>query len=121
MDISAKLPLDQDRQIGLTIRRLRQGKRMSQTALAERASVTFQQIQKYEKGVNRVSAGRLVQIAAALDVTVADLFGNDAAEGPAGLSREAMKLAVAYDRLQPMHRQAIDGLVKTLAKSESGK
>ena len=43
---------------------------MSQTALAERIGITFQQIQKYEKGTNRVGASRLMQIAEALDVPI---------------------------------------------------
>lgn len=46
---------------------------MSQTALAERIGVTFQQVQKYEKGANRIGITRLTQIAGALDTTV-DFF-----------------------------------------------
>ena len=53
-------------------------KRLSQTALADELSVTFQQVQKYERGVNRVGAGRLTKIAQVLGVPVSTLFGaND--------------------------------------------
>jgi transcriptional regulator with XRE-family HTH domain len=52
---------------------------MSQTVLAEQLGVTFQQVQKYEKGVNRVGAGRLTKIAAALGVPVSELLGDDGA------------------------------------------
>ena len=49
---------------------------MSQQALAEAAGVTFQQIQKYERGANRVSASMLARIAGALDAPVAEMFGE---------------------------------------------
>lgn len=57
---------------------------MSQTVLAESVGVTFQQIQKYENGTNRVGSSRLVKIAAALQVPVASLFDNaiHTADGP---------------------------------------
>src|SRR5215472_15316963 len=47
---------------------------MSQSTLAQHVGVTFQQIQKYEKGLNRVGASRLAQIAAALQVPIPSLF-----------------------------------------------
>jgi|SRR5215218_7129790 len=47
---------------------------MSQTDLAAAIGVTFQQVQKYEKGANRLGAGRLSQIASALDMPVASFF-----------------------------------------------
>ncbi len=60
--------------VGSNIRAVRLRKGMSQVVLAEHIGVTFQQVQKYENGQNRVSAGRLTQIAAALDVSVIGLF-----------------------------------------------
>jgi transcriptional regulator with XRE-family HTH domain len=65
---------DVDAYVGHRIRALRIAKDMSQTALAERLGLTFQQVQKYEKGINRVVAGRLAAIAAILDVEVAALY-----------------------------------------------
>jgi transcriptional regulator with XRE-family HTH domain len=50
---------------------------LSQTELAEHLGVTFQQVQKYEKGVNRVGAGRLTKIAKALRIPVTNLLGTD--------------------------------------------
>jgi transcriptional regulator with XRE-family HTH domain len=64
-----------DRQIGQRIRAFRMAQNMSQTELGRRMGVTFQQIQKYEKGLNRVGGGRIKKLAAALDVSVAALFG----------------------------------------------
>jgi transcriptional regulator with XRE-family HTH domain len=56
---------------------LRQEIRMSQTDLAEQLGVTFQQVQKYEKGMNRVGAGRLTKMANVLGVPVTKLLGQD--------------------------------------------
>ena len=64
-----------DVEVGQRIRARRMAKGMSQTELGNMLGVTFQQVQKYEKGVNRVGAGRLVRVAEALDVTVSFFFG----------------------------------------------
>jgi transcriptional regulator with XRE-family HTH domain len=62
--------------VGARIRLLRKVRGLSQQALAEAAGVTFQQIQKYERGSNRVSASMLARIATALDIPVAEMFGE---------------------------------------------
>ena len=59
--------------IGQRIRERRRSVGMSQAALAEATGVTFQQIQKYERGANRISFSRLVQIAEALGCPIGDL------------------------------------------------
>ena len=64
-----------DVEVGQRIRARRMAKGMSQTDLGDLLGVTFQQVQKYEKGVNRVGAGRLVRVADALDVPVSFFFG----------------------------------------------
>jgi transcriptional regulator with XRE-family HTH domain len=66
--------------VGARIRLRRRMLGMSQSHLAEGLGITFQQVQKYERGANRVSASMLVKIAAALDTTVAALIGEDGAE-----------------------------------------
>src|SRR6202163_4796700 len=63
-----------DRSVGRRIRILRVGRGLSQTALASELGLTFQQLQKYEKGTNRVSASRLHDIAQILGVEVASFF-----------------------------------------------
>ena len=60
----------EDIEIGRKIRALRLERGLSQSGLAEGIGLTFQQVQKYEKGTNRVSAGRLQQIAELLNVPV---------------------------------------------------
>ena len=62
--------------IGGRIRTRREELRITQAQLAAGAGVTFQQIQKYERGVNRVSAARLLQIASVLKSTGAALLGE---------------------------------------------
>ena len=63
-------PSDIDRIVSERILARRNELDMSQPELAERVGVTFQQVQKYENGKNRVSAGRLYEIAKALGVTI---------------------------------------------------
>src|SRR6266850_2384042 len=63
-----------DAVVGHDIRVQRLAKSMSQSALADAIGIAFQQVQKYEQGVNRVGAGRLVRVAAALDVPVMTLL-----------------------------------------------
>ena len=65
-----------DIRVGERIREIRLLREMTQTELAKKVGVRFQQVQKYEAGINRVSASRLFMIAEALDVEVADLFGD---------------------------------------------
>ncbi len=63
-----------DRRIGQRVRSRRLEISMSQERLAELLGVTFQQVQKYEKGVNRIAASRLFDIAASLNMPVARFF-----------------------------------------------
>ncbi len=65
-----------DVEVGGRIRLYRLNARLSQTALADAIGVSFQQVQKYEKGANRVGASRLTQIANALKVPVIIFFGD---------------------------------------------
>ena len=63
-----------DAMVGAKVRVFRINRGISQTTLAEQLGVTFQQVQKYERGVNRIGASRLSQIATALDISIAELF-----------------------------------------------
>jgi transcriptional regulator with XRE-family HTH domain len=76
-----------DRKLGQRVRSRRLEIGMSQERLAELLGVTFQQVQKYEKGVNRIAASRLFDIAAALDVPVGRFFENlSGSRVPAGVA-----------------------------------
>jgi transcriptional regulator with XRE-family HTH domain len=74
--LSKKSPHPRDHDVGRRIRARRLERGMSQSELGGRLGVTFQQIQKYEKGVNRVGAGRLYQIAEVLSIPVSFFFGG---------------------------------------------
>jgi transcriptional regulator with XRE-family HTH domain len=68
-----------DRSVGRRVRMVRVSRGLSQTALASQLGLTFQQLQKYEKGTNRVSASKLHDIARILGAEVASFF-EDAAD-----------------------------------------
>jgi len=75
-----------DRKIGQRVRARRLEIGMSQERLAELLGVTFQQVQKYEKGVNRIAASRLFDIAGALDMAVARFFDGLSGGRSAGVA-----------------------------------
>lgn len=117
-----------DKFVGGKIRALRNLKEMTQDELGKTLGVSFQQIQKYEKGVNRVSVGRIMKIADALDCTLHELVEGAPTSGkvskPAGLNallQDAMgaKLVKAYLAIKaPEHRAAVVDLAKLLAANE---
>src|SRR5688500_10265934 len=65
---------NRDAEVGRRVRSRRLECRLSQTELADKIGVTFQQVQKYEKGVNRIGAGRLQRISEALEVPITFFF-----------------------------------------------
>jgi transcriptional regulator with XRE-family HTH domain len=76
--------------VGARVRLLRERHKMSQTALGEKIGVSFQQVQKYERGTNRISASALFQIARALNVMPSDFFeGIQKEQGSLDWSRMA--------------------------------
>lgn len=113
----SKLPSGIDRVVGQRIRWRRRELKLTQEKLGELLALTFQQVQKYEKGVNRVSAGRLFEISGVLGVPVSYFFdgaeeylgeaalmlaeGDDEDEPrlPA-LSNEALELVAAFERIE---------------------
>ena len=86
----SKSPNPIDRHVGARLRMRRLLVGFSQTKLGEALDVTFQQIQKYEKGANRIGASRLQQLARVLDVAPAYFFeGAPQTDAPAGGFAEA--------------------------------
>ena len=111
-----------DVEVGARIRVRRKYLSLSQSALAEALGLTFQQVQKYERGANRVSASMLVRIAAKLDTTVGALVGENDPDRHSHevyqklASAGALELLDAYTRLaNPDARRALVTLVKALA------
>lgn len=72
--MAGKRPNQTDVAVGQRIRAFRKEANLSQTELASQIGVTFQQVQKYENGMNRVGAGRLTMIARALNVSIIAFF-----------------------------------------------
>jgi transcriptional regulator with XRE-family HTH domain len=83
--MAGKSPNFIDVAVGRNVRVWRMAKGMSQTQLASRLGVTFQQIQKYEVGADRIGTGRLVKVAAILGIPIAALFDGTEA-GHQGLN-----------------------------------
>lgn len=106
-----------DREIGRRIRLLRAERNISQQELGERLGVSFQQIQKYEKGNNRLSAVRLIDIAVALKVSPVALMPMD--EKGLSLAAEAIdvetyRLAKAVKGLRPNWQRAVRNMITAL-------
>jgi transcriptional regulator with XRE-family HTH domain len=76
--------------VGNNVRILRHEKRLSQSDLAGRLGITFQQIQKYEKGINRIGSGRLARLSQVLGVSVSRFFQGSEAGVTSGIPPEAL-------------------------------
>jgi transcriptional regulator with XRE-family HTH domain len=121
-----------DAQVGNRVRLRRMLVGMSQEKLAEMLGLTFQQVQKYEKGINRIGAGRLYQVAHILGVPIG-YFYEDVVEHQRSdavtvnhhatppvmefvSSGEGLQLALAFMRIKgPKVRKRVIDLVKSLA------
>lgn len=101
--------------LGLKVHTLRTLRRMTQAQLATASGVTFQQIQKYEKGTNRISCSRLQQIATALKVKPSYFFEDHEADSDLGKAM-APDLARAIATLELEHVALLTGLAVALAK-----
>ena len=95
---------------------------MTQQQLADKVGIKFQQIQKYETGMNRVSASRLWDIARAVDVPVSFFFEGlhegDMPDGVAGdilADKEALQLVRAYYTMPVAQRRQIFELARVLS------
>jgi transcriptional regulator with XRE-family HTH domain len=133
-----------DVHVGSRVRLRRTLLGMSQEKLGEALGLTFQQVQKYERGVNRIGASRLFDLARVLDVPVSFFFddmpdamgGNQAVNGRRGSTfglaesqegfdddtlhrRETLELVRAYYRItDPSVRKRVFDLIKSLAPAE---
>jgi transcriptional regulator with XRE-family HTH domain len=125
----SKEPRKADVFVGARVRFRRKELGLSQGRLAERLGITFQQVQKYEKGVNRVGASRLADMARILSVPVSYFFED--AEGPepseAGVSSmsNVLTMAGATDLLRayshisnPALRKVVLNLARSLAHEQ---
>lgn len=118
-----------DRHVGLRIRMRRKEMGVSQERLAEALGITFQQVQKYERGANRVSASKLWEIAGTLRTPVSYFY--DGLEGQSGggspqtsaqaflSSSEGLELLAAFPRItEPAIRRKLVELVRVVADDD---
>lgn len=129
----SKLPSRIDRLIGQRLRWRRKELKWTQEQLGELLGLTFQQVQKYEKGVNRISAGRLYEIASVLEVPVLYFYEgaeeylslpqtqfaeeNDAAPLPE-MDQEAMELISAFQQIEDdVLRKSLLATIKAAART----
>jgi transcriptional regulator with XRE-family HTH domain len=117
-------PQDVDRYVGARIRERRIMLGLTQQQMAELIGVTYQQAHKYEKGINRVAAGRLYGIARALGVEVGYFYeGLQTGRGFVPSPSRRMLLDLARNFLNipdPSRREAVATLARALAESENG-
>lgn len=110
---------DVDRHVGARIRERRIMLGLTQQQLADLIGVTYQQAHKYERGINRVSAGRLFEVAQVLSVPVGYFFDGLEQENERGISpRERMCLELARNFAQipnERHQEALSQLARALA------
>jgi transcriptional regulator with XRE-family HTH domain len=113
-----------DVHVGQRLRHIRMRRGLSQEALGDRIGVTFQQLQKYERGANRISASRLFHLSQVLDVAVSYFFDElgtpqttDATtvHGDPMSRRETLLLVGAYYRLPERIRRQFLHLLREVA------
>jgi transcriptional regulator with XRE-family HTH domain len=132
MATKTKSPDPTNHSIGLKIRSQRIMRGLSQTELGDKLGITFQQVQKYERGSNRISAGRLKQIADILELPVSFFFEGALGKGAAaeninaGLSfletAASARLVRAFAEIEsPDIRSSIVTLVEGIASSQRGR
>jgi transcriptional regulator with XRE-family HTH domain len=134
--MSTKAPNPVDKYVGSRVRMRRIMLGMSQEKLGEALGLTFQQVQKYEKGTNRVGASRIQQIAEILQIPVSFLFeggpsgtvnADGTIEGPSPsyvsdflATSEGLALTRAFTRISDAKlRRSIVELVEQIASHES--
>ena len=127
-------PHPTDLYVGTRIRLRRRTLKVSQEKLAERLGLTFQQIQKYERGANRVSASKLQEIACALETPVSYFFeglpspGVDQPEQQGETetltrflaSAENLELVALLSKLRPRVLRHVLGIARALSPGDGG-
>ena len=124
-----------DAEVGRRVRSRRLECRLSQTELADRIGVTFQQVQKYERGINRIGAGRLYEVAGILGVPVSFFYEGVNGVEPSGeggsldssavmdflSSNEGIQLSTAFIGIKDakVRRRLLD-LVRSIAGEQNG-
>lgn len=104
---------DIDLQIGKTIRARREKTGLTQADLGRAIGVTFQQVQKYERGTNRVSAAAMMRVADALKCSVADLYDDPDPAGHSSSERAILKL---WAQLEERQQDTVIEMIRAFKK-----
>lgn len=96
--------------VGARMRLLRRDRGMSQSQLADALGLTFQQVQKYERGHNRISASKLLTAARVLGVQIAEMFGPEAEPGKPSETLDHVEAPLAAEVLHAWSRLPDDRL-----------
>src|SRR5689334_18428510 len=113
---------DLDRHIAAKMRQRRTVLGLTQQQVAEMLGVTYQQAHKYETGANRVSAGRLHQLARALGVEPGYFYeglGSGERPWPTARQRQMIELARSFAALPRPQQEALCGLARALAEADA--
>lgn len=117
---STETPDAVDIHVGERVRAERVRRDLSQSELGAAIGVTFQQVQKYERGANRISASMLARIAKALDTAIADFFPLDDVPSEPRLDIGALKggheIAECYAAMTPAKRTVLLKLARELSR-----
>ena len=113
---------DADRHVGARVRERRIALGLTQQQLAELVGITYQQAHKYEKGLNRIAAGRLAAIARALAVEPGHFFeglGEGEPARPTAQQRRLLELARSFAVLPRRQQEALCEMARALAQAEA--
>lgn len=101
---------DTDRKIGAEVRKLRRQLGLTQEGLAERLGITFQQVQKYEKGSNRIAVSTLIAISAAFGMSPSAIINEVVGEEPTMADALRSRVVERFEEVERRNR-AIRGIL----------
>ena len=116
--MSDQTEIEVDQHVGAKLRARRGELGMSQTVVADKLGLTFQQVQKYERGYNRVSASRLYDLTEILDVDIAYFFQGfrdwEIPESPEAWTTDVWELIKVFNQLPENLRMSLRLLLKSI-------
>ena len=119
--MSAKTPSHVDHQVCRRIRQARRDAKLTQGQLGDLIGLTFQQVQKYEKGVNRVSAGTLYEISKVLGLHISWFFDEEVVDKIGDDSKESSEFNDCMNLLLDLRQSANLGPVREVLRLAGGR
>ena len=126
MNAAARSPDPFDVEVGARVRTVRKARGISQSDLADAAGITFQQVQKYERGANRISASMLQRISRHLGVPMSELLGEAPGSEASNvdwslmMDSDAVEIARAFASIRsPGVRRKLRALIQTMVETSA--